>query len=566
MLSLVASCDMLWWCGSPPHWRVLLAAEPLRRRGPRMARPNVLVILADDLGIGDISAYSAGAAVATPFISELAASGVRFTDAHAHTLCSPSRYSLLSGNYVFRGRYTSSAWNVFNGHSQFLPRQQSLAAAFRAAGYETCLVGKWGIGDGIAGLPDHLAPFASRPAAVDWLLRSGRRLTDGPSRWGFNHSLAVPQGIQAPPFAWFRNGELQAAPGDLGRCWGTATHNTPTGVSVTGQFGGHVVSRGLQYSPCEAAAGGEPLHDGADDWQSHMHDALLTQAVLSFWRHRRRAAAAGPFFVLAATAAVHAPHTPRSVLGQTRLRPHEAMVAELDTTVGALLAGLREDGALDNTIVVFVSDNGGLDCAAKQLGAWRPQATSPTPNFDHPSSHCGSDSSGGLRGYKGELYEGGHRVPLLIRWTAGGVPRGVDCADLVGLTDLYATLLDLVGAPPPVAGHAADSVSFKRRLLAPSVGHPARTELLVPNNLAWAFRHLHWKLVGRATAGRHQAEQLFDLAVDPSEAHDLLNASRPVLSANRILSARLLARVRSIGAPVAPRRPPLRSTGGRAVS
>ena len=157
-------------------------------------------------------------------------------------------------------------------------------------------------------------------------------------------------------------------------------------------------------------------------------------------------------------------------------------------------------------------------------------------------------------------------MPLLIRWTAGGVPRGVDCADLVGLTDLYATLLDLVGAPPPAAGHAADSVSFKRRLLAPSAGRPARTELLVPNNLAWAFRHLHWKLVGRAAAGRHQAEQLFDLAVDPSEAHDLLNASRPVLSANRILSARLLARVRSIGAPVAPRRPPLRSTGGRAVS
>jgi len=242
------------------------------------------------------------------------------------------------------------------------------------------------------------------------------------------------------------------------------------------------------------------------------------------------------------------------------------MVAELDATVGALLAGLREDRALANTIVVFASYNGGLDCAAKQLGAWRPHATSPTPDFYHPSLHCGSDSSGGLRGYKGGLHEGGHRVPLLIAWAAGGVPRGVDCADLVGLTDLYATLLDLVGAAPPAAGHAVDSVSFKRRLLVPSVGHPVRTELLVPNNLAWAFRHLHWKLIGRAIAGRHQAEQLFDLAVDPSEAHDLLNASRPVLSANRLLSARLLARVRSVGAPVAPRRPPLWSTRGRAVS
>ena len=529
-----------------------------------MSRPNVLVVLADDLGIGDLLAYSSGAAVATPFISELAASGVRFTDAHAHTLCSPSRYSLLSGNYVFRGRYTSSAWNVFSGHSQFLPGQHSVAAAFRDAGYETCIVGKWGIGDGIVGLPDHLAPFASRPAAVDWLLRSGRRLADGPSRWGFNHSLTVPAGIQAPPFAWFRNGELQVAPGDLGRCWGTAAHSTPTGVSVTGQFGGHTLSRGLQYGTCEAAAGGD-LHDGVDDWQSHMHDALLTQAILTFWRHRRRTAqVVPPFFVLAATAAVHVPHTPRDGLGYAALRPHEAMVAELDATVGVLLAGLRKDKALNNTVVVFVSDNGGLDCASKQLGAWRPQTTSPTPNFDHPSLHCGSDSSGGLRGYKGGLHEGGHRVPLLIAWAAGGVPRGVDCADLVGLTDLYSTLLDLVGAPPPSIGHAADSVSFKRRLLVPSAGHPARTELLVPNNLAWAFRHLHWKLIGKAIAGRHHAEQLFDLAADPSEGNNLLNTSKPVQIANRLLSTRLLARVRSVGAPVMPRRPPLWST--RAVS
>ena len=528
-----------------------------------MSRPNVLVILADDLGIGDISAYSSGAAVATPFISELAASGVRFTDAHAHPLCSPSRYSLLSGNYVFRGRYTGSAWSVLDGHPQFLPGQQSLAAAFRDAGYETCLVGKWGIGDGIAGLPDHLDPSES----VDWLLRRGRRLAEGPSRWGFNYSLTVPAGIQAPPFAWFRNGELRV--GEHGRCWGTAAHSTPTGVSVTGPFSGPSKDNGwLRYKPCKAAAGGEPLHDGVDTWQSHMHDALLTQAVLSFWRHRRRAAGAAPFSVMAATAAVHVPHTPRSGLGHSPLRPHEAMVAELDATVGALLAGLRENMALVNTIVVFTSDNGGLGCGGKQLGAWRPQATSPMPVYGHPSSLCGSDSSGGLRGHKGELYEGGHRVPLLISWAAGGVPRGADCADLVGLTDLYATLLDLVGAPPPAAGHAADSVSFKRRLLAPSAGSPVRTDLLVPSGsgLAWAFRYLHWKLIGKAIAGRHQAEQLFDMVADPRETNNLLNASKPVLHANRLLSAHLLTRVRSVGAPVVPRNAPRWSPRGRAPS
>ena len=531
-------------------------------------RPSVLVILADDLGIGDLSVYSATADVATPAISQLAASGVRFTDAHAHPLCSPSRYSLLSGNYVFRGRYTSSAWSVFN-RPQLLDNQRSLATAFCDAGYETLTAGKWGIGGSITGLPDSLKPFTARPAAIDWLLRNGRRLSDGPRQWGFNHSLTVPAGIQAPPFAWFGHGELQMAPGGRTRCWGVEAHTTPTGVSVTGNFGGQAMTREQRhFAQCGAAgdaAGAEPLHDGVDNWRSHMHDVHVVETVLAFWRRRRqRIPPAPPFFVLAATAAVHMPHTPRDHgWHDGTLRPHAAMVAELDATVRSLLTELRRDGTLSDTIVVFASDNGGLSCPEKQLGAWRPRPTAPTPDFGHPSLHCGPDSSGGLRGHKGDLYEGGHRVPMLVAWPGGGVPKGVDCSDLVGLTDLYATLLDLVDAPPLESGQAVDSMSFKRRLLAPSVGAPARRELLVPKNQAWALRHSHWKLIGTADVGRHRAEALFDLATDPAETKNLLNVSRPIGNASRNASRVadfFLARVRGLGAPLEARRPDLRST------
>mmetsp|Transcript_21542 Transcript_21542/g.69449 ORF Transcript_21542/g.69449 Transcript_21542/m.69449 type:complete len:205 (+) Transcript_21542:2-616(+) len=142
------------------------------------------------------------------------------------------------------------------------------------------------------------------------------------------------------------------------------------------------------------------------------------------------------------------------------------MLTELDALVGVLLSALRSGNELNQTIIVFTSDNGGLPCkpgSAKALanGAW-----TAGPGSSSAAPAC-TDSSGGLRGFKGSIFEGGHRVPLLLSWPAGGVGAGAASSDLVGLVDLYATLLDLVGAPPPAIGQAVDSVSFKQRLLAP---------------------------------------------------------------------------------------------------
>merc|ERR1712087_301228 len=199
------------------------------------------------------------------------------------------------------------------------------------------------------------------------------------------------------------------------------------------------------------------------------------------------------------------------------------MVAELDAVVRILLATLQKQAELDNTIVVFTSDNGGLNAKAKQIGAFTPSQSSMRPDFSN-FALVGPDSSDGLRGHKGSLHEGGHRVPLIIAWADGGVPAGATCSDFVGLHDLYATLLDLVGAPQPQHGQAVDSLSFKQRLISPESGRPARNELLVPgSNLKWALREKGLKLIGRVANNVHIATQLFDLNVDRNETHNLLN-------------------------------------------
>ena len=538
-------------------------------------RPNVLIILADDVGIGDISAYTPGAQVATPAISSLAGMGMRFTHAHGHRTCAPSRYELLSGSYVYRGKEPGGMWYLSPAGSQFRPGQRSIAAAFGDAGYDTIMLGKTGIGGFMEQGKSHSLRDVNR------LLRGSQRLGDGPAEWGFKRSLTLVSGHQGMPFAFFRGGEL--SPRNFStRCWGASISAFDDGVSVTGVFAGGryrnalvngtlVRGGGRAASLCDGSNG--ELHDGTTDWKSHMVDVEIATEMFGFLRERRAAAFPPPFFALLATAAVHIPHTPPNeffgyaAAGQPpyaesvkTLTPFAGMLTELDALVGVLLSALRSGNELNQTIIVFTSDNGGLPCkpgSAKALanGAW-----TAGPGSSSAAPAC-TDSSGGLRGFKGSIFEGGHRVPLLLSWPAGGVGAGAASSDLVGLVDLYATLLDLVGAPPPAIGQAVDSVSFKQRLLAPRArGATRRTEHLVWNaarahparntsqehpagntshGARWATSHwasyldegsgpsaARWKLLGDSRGGRLVASALFELASDPGEDSDLLARGR----------------------------------------
>jgi len=538
----------------------------------------MLLLLADDVGVGDVPPFTAPHVPATrpppiplPNLARLANEGLRFTNAHSHPLCSPSRYSLLSGLYVIRGQHPGSTWMLSAAGSQFRAGQLPLGAALRDAGYRTAFFGKVGIGGKIANVSQQKSDSGHAPGAraIHQLLTRDKAIQDGPASWGFDYSLTVPLGIQQPPHANFRNDRLVAS---ATRCWGLHTVRNAAGqpVSVTGPFAGKLNRiRRMRWGGCDGA---DAPHDGDAAWRSNTQDGELAREAAAFIEgqpHADDGSMAGshqwgadlggdtnhsrPFFVLIATAAVHVPHTPdlsafcadgESEACQLATRsPHAGMLMTIDRTLGTVWQAVRAVGQLDQTLLIFTSDNGGLPCSAKTLGSFRPGPTSLTWQAHERAANiselCLHDSSGGLRGGKGSLYEGGHRVPLIVSWPAGGVRPGT-CVGLVGLTDLFATLVDLAGAgdkrPAP-----QDSISFRRLLFNCTSGaRSGRQHILIPGyggplakrkTQSWAARSARWKVIGANGFGEGgpNMTELYDLRADPQESRNLLTIGSTAL-------------------------------------
>lgn len=421
-------------------------------------RPNILLILADDLGWSDLGCQGAGL-LETPHLDRFAAESVRFAQAYAMCVCSPTRATLMTGKHAARLRYTiwsegarqggpknrrlrdaPSIWNL--PHSE-----TTLARHLKNAGYRTALVGKWHLGD-----PEH------DPAS------HGFDTNLGGSEWGAPHT-----------FWWPYRGQ--------------------------GRFG-----QEPRHVP-HLEAGGQP--------GEYLTDRLTGEAIQLLEK-----AGGQPFFLYLAH---HAPHTPIEAKPEdvaffdAKLQPgmnqrhavYAAMVKNLDENVGRLLAHLQARGLDRNTIVIFASDNGGFTGPDKWSGRDEP-VTSNAP----------------LRSGKGSLYEGGIRVPLMIRWP-GATARGAVCNEPVILTDLFPTLLAAAGLPQ--SPDAPDGLD-----LAPLLRNPAarleRDALFFhyPHYYATtspvsAVRQGDWKLL-EYFEDRHV--ELYDLGEDPGETRDLA-AQRP---------------------------------------
>ena len=335
-------------------------------------RPSVLVILADDLGVGDLPSYSPTTApVPMPTLNRLAATGVRFTDFHTTPVCAPSRYTLLTGNYPHRGRSWMGTWNL-GGASQMIDGQLTLAQQLANAGYRTAMFGKLGIGATSGSPPSRgVCEYA---CATRWILsnESNHHLGHGPSSLGFGHSFISVAGIQMPPYAFWENDELVGDARDA-TCWPHGAHSNSNGVSFTG----------LQYidnkfHDCASAGqNNAKVVNGMPYWASNNYDINITtrrasaaasRACLRRLGHRwclcaRRAVRfleqqhaarridGRPFFVHFCTAAVHFPHTPPTAafghpVARTSAAPFSDMRRSLDLTVAELLGKLKELGEM----------------------------------------------------------------------------------------------------------------------------------------------------------------------------------------------------------------------------
>ncbi len=455
--------------------------------------PNILFILADDLGYGDVGCYNPESKVATPRIDRLAAEGMRFTDAHSPaTVCTPSRYSLLTGRMAFRtGKHV--VFTGAGGPNLIEKGRLTLPGLLRDQGYRTAMFGKWHIGlsflDG-EGKPV-LKGGLEDVKRIDW----SRAIPDAPIHRGFDEFFGT---ACCPTTDWiyaFIDGDRVPVP--------------PVGKVDGRQYPRNVYT--------------EDFRKGfiAPDFEVENIDLIFLRKSLAFLEAHAKQTPDKPFFLLHSTQAVHLPSIPaESFRGKTQAGPHGDFIAQLDANVGTLLDKLDELGLADNTIVMLSSDNG-------------PEVTSVV----NMRKDYGHDGARPWRGVKRDQWEGGHRVPFVVRWP-GKVKAGSEAVQTVSLTDVMATCAAITGAQLPNES-AEDSFDLLPVL-------KGGEEIIRPYtlqqtwNASYAIRKGKWKYLDHKGSGGNDYRrwegleaymlpekapdapgQLYDLEADPGETTNL---------------------------------------------
>lgn len=385
-------------------------------------KPNIVFILADDLGYGDLSSYGA-TKVKTPNIDRLAIEGRKFTDAHSpHPVCTPTRYSLMTGRYSWR-TWARTA-NVWSTDPMLIDEDQyTLPKLLGDAGYHTALIGKWHLSYG-------------RPGAPGWDDLKGidynGKIAPGPLEAGFDYYFGVPH-VGQQPHVFIENHHVVGL-----------TPESPLELVMDDRWlhrPSYLERHG--YPPRHHFEGGE----GAKYRQEDVAIKLTEKAV--DWLSQAAENKETPFFLYFAHRNVHGPLAPHErFLGKSEIGVYGDFLLELDWSAGQILDALDSLGLAEDTLVFFSSDNGAVQ-----------RGHQPTVYVDHN----GHMANGPLRGQKTESLEGGHRVPLLARWP-GRIPAGSTTDSLVALTDMMATLAELTSSElPNDAG--PDSLSFLGALL-----------------------------------------------------------------------------------------------------
>lgn len=440
--------------------------------------PNIVYILADDMGWGDVSCNNPKSKIHTPHIDRLAAEGIRFTAGYAGAAaCTPTRYGLLTGQYCWRTRLKRGVGWCFD--PPLIPRDRlTVPKLLKAHGYDTAMFGKWHLGLTFATTDGKAPSHRERPTNIAW----DKPMADTPLDHGFDIFFGTAASLDMPPYGWI-DGRRFTAP-----CDETGTLHKLVG----------------------------PMQKG---FRADAAMPTLVRKTVDYLKARKDARR--PCFVYMALTAPHEPLAPSAPFrGKNPLGRYGDFCLEVDDAVGQVCAALREAGLEDNTWVIFSTDNGcsrliGVDKMAKQ----------------------GHLVSGGFRGYKAEIYEGGDRVPYVMRWP-GAIRPGQVCDERVSLTDLLATCAELVGAPlPDDAGE--DSVSNLALLLGRPYAKPLHPVIIhQANNGALGITKGKWKLeLCKGNGGWFKPYdgqdpktlpdiQLYDIEADPHETHDL-HAAHP---------------------------------------
>lgn len=469
--------------------------------------PNILLILADDLGYGDIGAFNNEAKVATPHLDNLVRQGLQFTDAHSpSTVCTPTRYGILTGRMPFRTGM-SGVFTGVEGPCLLEQNRLTLPQMLQEVGYSTALVGKWHLGmtflDRNGGpvwklefpsdtREQRIAAGVERVRHVDFT----RPIPDGPLSRGFDSFFGT---VACPTtdwlYAWIDGDRVPVPP-----------------VSVLDR--GPLPKHPFAYDNRPGLI--------ASDYDLERVDLVFLEKSLEFLEAHAAKATSQPFFLFHSMQAVHLPSfAAEEFKGRSGAGPHGDFLFEADAIVGELLSALDRLALADNTLVLFTSDNG-------------PEVTSTY----HMRKDHGHDPARPWRGVKRDQWEGGHRVPTIARWP-GRIREGATMDQTFCLTDIMATVANLVGYQLP-DGAAEDSYDFSGVLLDSHDGGPVREYTLhQTNRLELAIRNGPWKYLDHTGSGGNDYSrpqlapfaiddgapgapgQLYNLADDPGETRNL---------------------------------------------
>ena len=471
-----------------------LLAVPLAALG--QSKPNILLILADDLGYGDVGCYNPESKIPTPNLDRLAKEGMRFTDAHSPaTVCTPSRYSLMTGQMAFRVPNGGKVFQGVDGPSLIAPDRLTLPAMLKRQGYTTAAIGKWHIGLTFRDKAGEAIHSSEREEVerVDY----SRRIDGGPLDIGFDHFFGT---ACCPTTDWlyaFIDGDRIPVP--------------PAGRIDPSKLPKHAYANDCRTGYL------------APNFPMEEVDLVFLNKSREFIERHVRESPDDPFFLFHSTQAVHLPSfAAPQFKGQSEAGPHGDFIHELDWIVGELLATLEKLDVAEETLILISSDNG-------------PETTS----VIHLRADHGHDGARPWRGMKRDSWEGGHRVPLIVRWP-GRVEPGTTSDQLASLTDVMATLAAITGAELP--RDAAEDSFDLLPVLEGKVKAPIRPYLLTQafrGAKTLSIRRGDWKYLDHRGSGGNLYDtgglkpfalpetdpeapaQLYNLANDPGETTNL---------------------------------------------
>ena len=453
--------------------------------------PNIVLILADDLGYGDLQCYNTQSSIPTPQLNKLAASGIRFTDAHSpSTVCTPSRYSLLTGRMQFRtgmkGVFTGAG-----GPCLIEEKRLTLAQMLKEKGYSTACIGKWHIG--MTFYDKNGKRISDQRLKGIQQIDYSRPIPDGPINRGFDYFYGT---VSCPTtdylYAYIENDRIPLP---------------PTKVLNRSQLPKHDYSHDCRVGMI------------ADNFDHEEVDMVFLKKSQKFIKNHVESKTKKPFFLFHSMQAVHLPSFPaKQFQGKTQAGPHGDFIFQMDHIVGELIKTLEDCHVLENTLIIFCSDN----------GPEVPTALKMRSSYQH-------DGAAPWRGLKRDQWEGGHRTPLIISWPQKIKPAISD--ELISLCDIMATSASLVNYKLPI-NSAEDSLDMSPVLLGKTTG--VREYMLTQTiSLELAIRKGPWKYLDHPSSGGNNYKgkrlqhlvpkginlkdpvQLYNLDTDPKETINL---------------------------------------------